>query len=29
VLGAAAIWLPAVITRPHTAHGPRGAGGTV
>jgi UDP-GlcNAc:undecaprenyl-phosphate GlcNAc-1-phosphate transferase len=29
VLVAAAIWLPAVIKLPHTAHGPRGAGGTV
>src|SRR5436305_5686935 len=29
VLLAAAIWLPAVIKLPHTAHGPRGAGGTV
>src|SRR5690348_714561 len=29
VLVAAAIWLPATINLPHTAHGPRGAGGTV
>jgi UDP-GlcNAc:undecaprenyl-phosphate GlcNAc-1-phosphate transferase len=29
VLVAAAIWLPAVIKLPHTAHGARGAGGTV
>jgi UDP-GlcNAc:undecaprenyl-phosphate GlcNAc-1-phosphate transferase len=29
VLLATAIWLPAVIKLPHTAHGPRGAGGTV
>src|SRR5207248_7703348 len=29
VLVAAAIWLPATINLPHTAHGPRGSGGTV
>jgi UDP-GlcNAc:undecaprenyl-phosphate/decaprenyl-phosphate GlcNAc-1-phosphate transferase len=29
VLVAAVIWLPAVIKLPHTAHGPKGAGGTV
>jgi UDP-GlcNAc:undecaprenyl-phosphate GlcNAc-1-phosphate transferase len=29
VLVAAAIWLPGTIKLPHTAHGPRGAGGTV
>jgi UDP-GlcNAc:undecaprenyl-phosphate GlcNAc-1-phosphate transferase len=29
VLLAALIWLPEIIKLPHTAHGPRGAGGTV
>jgi len=29
VLLAALLWLPAIIKLPHTAHGPRGAGGTV
>src|SRR5438477_4109126 len=28
-LAASALWMPSVIKLPHTAHGPRGAGGTV